>query len=263
MVGAPRDLGRGDDIVRVFDVDDELRDALPSEMRGLAVQHGVARVRQLSAGPWDPRAEPSPGVLGLLVLEGLILHDVRIGSAACTELIARCDVLRPWDEDGHEAPVPLEAEWRVLEPARLAILDRRFALVAGRFPEVMAALLGRTTARARGLVALMSISHLTRIEARVHVCLWYLADRFGRVTSEGVVLPLPLTHLTLARLVGAQRPSVTTALGELADHGRVARRPDGTYLLLGEPPAADRFSSSAFLEKTARNRAATVADRPR
>lgn len=230
--------GPGDDIVRVFDVDDDLRRALPDEMRVLATQHGVARVRTLQAGLWDPRAESEPGVLGLLLLEGLILHDVRIGSAACTELIGRSDVLRPWDEDGTDAPVPLENEWKVLEPARLAILDRRFAVVAGRFPEVMAALLARTTARARALVALMSISHLTRIEARVHVCLWYLADRFGRVTSEGVVLPLPLTHLTLAHLVGAQRPSVTTALGELAEQGRVARRPDGTYLLLGDPPTA-------------------------
>jgi CRP-like cAMP-binding protein len=238
MERLPRELGQGDDIVRVFDVDDDLRRALPDEMRALATQHGIARARLLPAGQWNPRAEAGPGVLGLLVLEGLILHDVRIGSAACTELIGRGDVLRPWDEDGNETPVPLQAEWKVLEPARLAVLDRRFAVVAGRVPEVMAALLARTTARARGLVALMSISHLTRVETRVHVCLWYLADRFGRVTSEGVVLPLPLTHLTLARLVGAQRPSVTTALGELAEQGRVARRSDGTYLLLGDPPTA-------------------------
>ena len=249
--------------MRVFEVDNDLCRALPDELRSLASQHGIARVRDLPPGPWDPRAEVEPGVLGLLVLEGLIVHDVRIGSAACTELIGRSDVLRPWDEDGGDAPVPLEAAWKVLEPARLAVLDRRFALVAGRFPEVMAALLARTTARARSLVALMSISHLTRIEARVHVCLWYLADRFGRVTSEGVVLPLPLTHLTVARLVGAQRPSVTTALGELAEQGRVSRRSDGTYLLLGEPPTGERFSSSALLEKTGRNRAASVADRSR
>jgi CRP-like cAMP-binding protein len=244
MAGEP---GQADDIVRVFEVDDDLRRSLPPEMRALAIQHGIARTRVLPTGAWEPRAEADPGTLGLLVLEGLILHDVRIGSAACTELIGRCDVLRPWDEDGNDAPVPLEAQWRVLEPARLAILDRRFAVVAGRFPDVMAALLARTTARSRGLVALMSISHLTRIEARVHVCLWYLADRFGRVTSEGVVLPLPLTHMTVARLVGAQRPSVTTALGELAEQGRVARRPDGTYLLLGDPPTAvaRRASSSA------------------
>jgi CRP/FNR family transcriptional regulator, cyclic AMP receptor protein len=228
--------GQDADVVRVFDVDEGLRRALPAEAVDVAAQHAVTRIRSLPTGRWNPHAEGEAGFLGLLVLDGLILHDVRVGTATCTEILGERDVLRPWEEDVHSAPVPLEAAWRVIQPVRLAVLDRRFAVVAGRFPEVLAVLLERTVARARGVVALMSISHMTRIEARIEVCLWYLADRFGRVTSEGVSLPLPLTHLTLARLVGAQRPSVTTALGELAQRGRVVRREDGTYLLPGEPP---------------------------
>ena len=174
----------------------------------------------------------------MLVLEGLVVHDVCVGPSACAELLGAGDVLRPWDEDGAQEQVPLSAEWKVLVPTRLAILDRRFALVAGRFPDVLAELLTRAAERAQGLSALMSISHLTRIDARLHLGLWYLAGRFGRVTADGVVLPLPLTHLTLAHLIGAHRPSVTTALGELTHDGRIARRADGTYLLLGAPPAA-------------------------
>ncbi len=46
--------------------------------------------------------------------------------------------------------------------------------------------------------------------------LWHLADRWGRVRSEGVVLPLRLTHSVLADLVAARRPTVTTSLSELA-----------------------------------------------
>ena len=38
-----------------------------------------------------------------------------------------------------------------------------------------------------------------------------------------IVIDLPLTHELLAKLVGAARPSVTTALGGLADRGLVAR----------------------------------------
>jgi len=227
----------GEGVVRVFEHDDELLAAVPANARELAVRHGVARVRSLSIGTWDADSEGEAGALGLLVLDGLILHDVQVGSVTCTELLARGDLLRPWDEDPELQPVPMATVWRVIAPARLAVLDRRFAVVAGRFPDVMATFLGRTVTRARGVVAMMSISHMHRVEARLEACLWYLADRFGRVTAEGIVLPLPLTHMALGRLVGAQRPSVTTALGELAEQGRVRRLPDGAYLLVGEPPA--------------------------
>jgi CRP/FNR family transcriptional regulator, cyclic AMP receptor protein len=230
-------MGANGEVVRVFEHDAELRAAVPADARELALHHGTARVRSLPIGDWETAGTGGDGVLGLLVLDGLILHDVQVGTVTCTELLARGDLLRPWEEETERHAVPMHTGWRVIAPARLAVLDRRFAVVAGRFPDVMAKLLGRTMARARGLVALMSISHMHRVDARLEACLWYLADRFGRVTAEGVVLPLPLTHMALGRLVGAQRPSVTTALGELAAQGRVRRLPDGTYLLVGESPA--------------------------
>jgi len=37
-------------------------------------------------------------------------------------------------------------------------------------------------------------------------------------------------------VVGAQRPSVTTALNELESAGRISRRPEGGWILHGEPP---------------------------
>jgi CRP-like cAMP-binding protein len=52
-----------------------------------------------------------------------------------------------------------------------------------------------------------------------------------------VLLPLPLSHQRLADLVGAHRPSVTKALGELADKGAISRRDDGDWVLHGSPPA--------------------------
>ena len=49
-------------------------------------------------------------------------------------------------------------------------------------------------------------------------------------------MPLPLSHQRLAEIVGAHRPSVTTAMGGLAKAGRVSRREDGNWLLHGDPP---------------------------
>jgi hypothetical protein len=75
------------------------------------------------------------------------------------------------------------------------------------------------------------------VDARVQALLWHLADRWGHVTLDGVVVPVRLTHDMIGRLVGAHRPSVTTALSELNREDRIARLPHG-WLLRGDPPAA-------------------------
>jgi hypothetical protein len=64
---------------------------------------------------------------------------------------------------------------------------------------------------------------------------WHLAARWGRVRSDGVSLPLRLTHNVLADLAAARRPTVTTALSELANSDLVRAVEDG-WLLFGEPP---------------------------
>jgi len=57
------------------------------------------------------------------------------------------------------------------------------------------------------------------------------------VTSEGTVVPLPLSHSDIAELIGSQRPSVSVHLSKMAKDGVLARREDRTWVLLGEPPA--------------------------
>src|SRR5215213_1539858 len=84
----------GAGVVRVFEHDDELLAAVPADARDLALRHGIARVRSLPIGTWEASAEDDAGALGLLVLDGLILHDVRVGSVTCTELLARSHMHR-------------------------------------------------------------------------------------------------------------------------------------------------------------------------
>jgi CRP/FNR family cyclic AMP-dependent transcriptional regulator len=52
----------------------------------------------------------------------------------------------------------------------------------------------------------------------------------GACGRDWVTVPLPLTHALLAKLVGAARPSVTTALGRLAARSDLVRS-DGRWLL--------------------------------
>src|SRR5262249_31512820 len=78
---------------------------------------------------------------------------------------------------------------------------------------------------------MVSIHSLKRVDTRLLAFFWHLADRFGKVTADGVLIPLPLTHRQLALLVGAQRPSVTSALGALAERELLRRDEPGSGLL--------------------------------
>jgi CRP-like cAMP-binding protein len=224
--------------IRLLEAEPELALGLTPEQEAQARRHVVAALESLPPGPWEP--EPSygtdAGFLGLLVIDGMIARDVELGGRRCSELLGPGDVLRPTDYDDIDmASVPSEAAWTVLEPTRVAILDRRFAAVACRWPELVARLIGRTLRRSRWLAILLTISSMPRVDARVHALLWHLADRWGRVTLDGVVVPVRLTHDMIGRLVGAHRPSVTTALSELTRAGRISRQTDG-WLLRGNPP---------------------------
>jgi hypothetical protein len=82
----------------------------------------------------------------------------------------------------------------------------------------------------------MAIVQQPRIDLRLHMLFWELADRWGTVHQDGVHLKMQLTHAMLADLVAARRPTVTKALGELAQRSAVVWT--GTdWLLPGDPPS--------------------------
>jgi CRP-like cAMP-binding protein len=69
-----------------------------------------------------------------------------------------------------------------------------------------------------------------RADARIALLLWHLAERWGVVQPDGILVPLPLTHRLIGQLVGAERPSVSHALGRLASADLVTRKPNGLVL---------------------------------
>jgi len=145
-------------------------------------------------------------------------------------------VMRPWSWDEVGSHVRAEVGWSVLEDTRLAVLDHQFVLRIVPWPQLGLELFNRGTRRAHHLAVALAIAHHQRVDDRLLLTLWHLAERWGRVTVGGVVVPLPLSHQRLADLVGAQRQSVTTAMGGLTRAGAVSRRDDGDWVLHGEPP---------------------------
>ena len=235
---AERNLFERQPMVRVLEADPDLGDGLSGRSAQEARARLVARVLTFDTGPWKPEEgiDATQGDLGVLVLEGLLTRDVVIAQTKCAELVGKGDLLRPWEHLGLIAAMPSDVEWHVLQPTSVAVLDRRFVRLASDWPEITSALVLRAIARAQSLAVALAITCVTGLPLRVLVLLWYLADRWGVVLPEGVVVPLRLTHELIARLVGARRPSVTTALSDLEREGRLKKRPDGGWLLLGEPP---------------------------
>ena len=225
--------------VRLLEADPDLGAGIPSERRALAARRLCARVEFIDPGEWEPRPMGDAG-LGLLALDGLICRSARIADRSSTELLGAGDLLRPW-QDADGGVLPCQIEWRVLERARLAVLDPRFAAAAAPWPEVTAELVGRAIRRTRWQSVFATISHMTRVDVRLLLAFWHFADRWGRVTPDGVVVRLPLTHEAIGRLIGARRPSVTTALSLLADRGLVKPLLRGEWLLTGR--ASERLEA--------------------
>jgi DNA-binding transcriptional ArsR family regulator len=201
----------------------------------------VAPVLTLTGPRWEPpeRDEDRQAAYGLLVLEGLLGRRLRVGRAVATELLSSGDILRPWEGPLLLGLTELSLDWRVFQPARVAVLDRGITTLIGRRPELIVNFSSRLLRRARTTAYLMAISHQTRVENRLMQTLWYLATSWGRVTPRGVRIPFRITHEVLSEILGAQRPSVTTAFRKLVEQGLVAREPDGTLMLLRDAAAAD------------------------
>ena len=190
----------------------------------------VAPVIELHGPHWEP-AESDPYAYGLLILDGLIGRRLRVGRAVATELLSCGDIVRPWEEEllwGLSEPV---LDWRVFHTTRIAILGADITTLIGRRPQLVVNFSSRLLRRVRSAAYLMAVSHQTRVEDRLMETLWYLADAWGKVTPRGVRIPFRITHEVLSEILGAQRPSVTTAFRSLTDQGLVGREPDGTFVL--------------------------------
>jgi hypothetical protein len=226
-------------VMSLVDADPDLEDALEAGEREAARRGALARVRRLSPGTWDAAACHAPEThhRGFMIVDGLLSREVEIMGRRCVELLGHGDVMRPWSWDPDGAHVHAEIGWQALEPSRLLVLDPALVARIAPWPRLGVELYSRGIRRAHALAVALAIAHQPRVDHRLTLTLWHLAERWGRVHRDGVVVDLPLSHQRLADLVGAHRPSVTTAMGELSRAGALSRREGGAWVLHGSPPA--------------------------
>ncbi|MDA0166333.1 Crp/Fnr family transcriptional regulator [Solirubrobacter ginsenosidimutans] len=233
---APRAAGAGRPLL---ELDPELGQLLTAERREAAEHELRVRVSTFPVGEWDGGrlTDADPMHLGLLLVDGVLAREVVLGDTVSTELLGPGDVLRPWHIEGPPELLNVAIRWNALSSVRLALIDRRTAALLGRYPEIGAVVIDRLSGRAHRLAVTQAISQLNRVDRRLLALFWHLAERWGRVARDGIAVPLVLSHRLIGELVGARRPTVSTALAELARDGQLERRDDGTWLLTGQPLA--------------------------
>jgi CRP/FNR family cyclic AMP-dependent transcriptional regulator len=239
----------GAEVISIVDADTDLGELLAPAERVRARREAVTRVRRLSPGEWKAAEALERDVhhQGFLVIDGLLSRQVEVLGRRCVELIGDADVLRPWGWDPTGSHVKSEVGWVVLEPTRMAVLDHELVLRMNPWPQLGLELFSRGTRRAHALAVSLAISHHPRVDDRLLLTMWQIAERWGRVRSDGIAIPLSLSHERLASLVGAHRPAVTTAMGELVRAGAVSRGENRLWVLHGDPPkeiGSHRFAAA-------------------
>jgi len=220
-------------------LDPDLGQLLSDERRGAAERQVSVSVAAIAPGVWRPErlcATNRASNVGLLLLNGVVVRETRLLDAPSAELFGPGDIIRTWQAEAPQLALRGSVEWRALERTSVAVLDGATALALRGYPEIIAVVLDRLNARAERLAVTQAISQITGVETRVEALLWHLAQRWGRVGKDGVIVGLALSHRMIGSLVGARRPTVSTALARLADDRRVQRRPDGLWLLTGSEP---------------------------
>jgi len=249
-------------MVRLLEADPDLGALLTGQRRADAERELNVRRHDVPVGHWDVErlSGTSPDHIGLLLLDGVLSRELVVADQVSAELLGPGDLVRPWQTGNRANLLPVDAVWSVLAPLDVAVLDRRFAADVARYPEVTSVLLDRLGERSVRLGTTQAISQLTRVDRRLRALFWHLAERWGRVSSQGVIVPLTLTHRILGQLVGARRPTVSTALAELAEREELVRRPDGSWLLRGDPPNAQTLARRPLAQEEPRRRFGRAAD---
>src|SRR5687768_8548769 len=188
VTGSTARMTRSSETVRLLEADPELGALLSPTRRAEAERELVVRTHRLSVGPWDVSrlSGASADHVGLLVLHGVLARELVVADHVSAELLGPGDLVRPWQAASKSELLPVDAEWSVLSPATLAVLDRRFAAEASQFPEITAALFDRLSERSLRLATTQAISQLTRVDRRLKALFWHLAERWGRVGGDGV-----------------------------------------------------------------------------
>jgi Crp-like helix-turn-helix domain len=226
-------IGARPNTVLLLDVEPDLGRGIESQDWEVARQSTRAILRRIGRGEC---ALPASGcdidnVIGLIVSDGVMSREVALGDHVAFELLTPGDVLLLPDAGIDDLDLGGRIILTALTTAELIVLGKSFIHAAARWPSLLTGLHRRLEAQRRRLAIQCLAAHLPRAEDRLLVTLWILADSCGRVTPDGTVLRLSISHEALGRLAAARRPTISLALRSLETAGCIQRGPNGRLTL--------------------------------
>lgn len=227
----------------------------PSTLKGVPGLEGVPtdarsalaeRMRETSFEE-DERLVPllNPPARFLFLTEGLA-KMVGVSTSGIERIVY---VFRPGEITGSRILLEESAESAyeivAMEPVRaLAISKRDFLAVGERHPEVLVAVTRAFSHRLDRLTSRILAAMSAEVPVRLSRLLLDFADEGG--TSDFVPLAYPLTHESMAQIIGASRPHTSTVLRDLEEEGAVRRRSE--HGLLVRPSELERIARNGALD---------------
>jgi CRP/FNR family cyclic AMP-dependent transcriptional regulator len=118
-----------------------------------------------------------------------------------------------------------EHEVAAMSRGRALAISRRDLLIIGRSHPSLIMVLAREVSRQLvSMTAKVMTATSTEVPVRLSQLLIDFADRNGESAEEFVPLAHPLTHESMAQIIGASRPHTSTVLRDLEGRGAVQRR---------------------------------------
>src|SRR4051812_46330470 len=135
----------------------------------------------VAPGPWSPTASRGAAAsLGLVVLDGLLLRELRLDGVATAQLVIDGEIVDPLTRVD-SVLCREDVTWRAVEPTTLAVLGDRFLAAAQRQPALYVALRHRHARQMHRAARYAAIAQLPRVDQRLVSLLRSLAEDRGRV----------------------------------------------------------------------------------
>lgn len=191
-----------------------------------------AKLRHYSAGDviFEPRAKPE---FVFLLESGL----VRMYRSSPNGEEVTFGYVQPGEVFGELAVFidrPRESYAIAVEACAVLILERQaFAAAIQSVPSIMFSVAKQIEGRFHNIESRVEDLVFRDARSRLANAIAKLGKDFGRPEEGRVVIQLRLTHAELATLVGASRPTVSIALGELEDED-IIDRSKGRIVIVNE-----------------------------
>jgi CRP/FNR family transcriptional regulator, cyclic AMP receptor protein len=164
-----------------------------------------------------------PGAFDFLIVEGVVLKETTLVRQSALELLGPGDLLAPPLTPARQLESRAISRYLAHGQASLAAVEDHVRQAARRWPGIADFLHDRLARQTHHASMHLAMLHLPRAEDRLIALFADLAERFGHITADGILLDLPLTHEIIGGLVASRRSTVTLALQQVASNGMIAR----------------------------------------